>query len=208
MLFDHRPRYFLFQRWIVRASSIRGLLNLGWLLLLSWSFSSVVSYCVRRTVLCKNKLYLMIEMLFLGGIFLFIVFSYSDVGHISTSTRRILYGVFSSSCFVGNIILLLVPVKDLSALDEPQHESLSNWKMLSSAFWLACTPRMLLLSVVFAYSGLELSFWSGIFTTCISFTSFTYDSHRLVALNAICQGLGQVVGPVMCHETKIDHDSL
>lgn len=53
---------------------------------------------------------------------------------------------------------------------------------------------MLLLTIVFAYTGVELSFWSGIYPTCISHTLKLASNTKVVmAINAITQGAGQAV---------------
>ena len=53
------------------------------------------------------------------------------------------------------------------------------------------TKRMLLMAFVFAYVGIELSFWSGVYSTCISNTVRIGDNPKsIVALTAICEGLG------------------
>lgn len=53
---------------------------------------------------------------------------------------------------------------------------------------------MLLLILAFAYTGIELSFWSGIYPTCIGNTKILgYNTKSLLALNAISQGCGQFV---------------
>jgi hypothetical protein len=57
------------------------------------------------------------------------------------------------------------------------------------------TKDMMLLSVVFMYSGIELSFWSGIYSTCLSFTKkFGENTNVLLAFNAMALGVGQILG--------------
>lgn len=54
---------------------------------------------------------------------------------------------------------------------------------------------MLFMCVVFAYTGFELTFWSGIYPTSISFTQkLGKNTLTLLAFNAIAQGLGQATG--------------
>lgn len=132
--------------------------------------------------------------LLLGGIFLFAIFKGIGEGEeIDKNLRMILYGVFAAVCLVGNIILGLVPLAGL--VEEKEGEHLSQWQILSSAFRLVFTRNMALLVIVFLYTGLELSYWSGVYPTCISFSKrLEYDTHQLIALNAICQGVGQIIG--------------
>uniref|UniRef100_A0AC35F696 UNC93-like protein MFSD11 n=1 Tax=Panagrolaimus sp. PS1159 TaxID=55785 RepID=A0AC35F696_9BILA len=64
-------------------------------------------------------------------------------------------------------------------------------KMIKSMFQLMFTKRMLCMAFVFAYVGVELSFWSGVYSTCISNTDKIGDNPKaIVALTAICEGLG------------------
>ncbi|VDM42621.1 unnamed protein product [Toxocara canis] len=135
-----------------------------------------------------------------GGIFLFGIFSGVGSGDITTKTRRIIYGVFTAVSLVGNVLHLFLPMDGLVEEQPEEGEKMSQWKMLSLAFRLFLTLNMLLLSITFAYSGLELSYWSGVYSTAISFTKrFSYDTHQLIAFNAICQGVGQIVGEVALH---------
>uniref|UniRef100_A0A0M3I0S3 UNC93-like protein MFSD11 n=1 Tax=Ascaris lumbricoides TaxID=6252 RepID=A0A0M3I0S3_ASCLU len=130
-----------------------------------------------------------------GGIFLFGIFSGFDSGQISTKTRRIIYGVFTAVSLIGNCLHLLLPTKGLIEEQHDEDEKISQWKMLLSAFRLFLTLNMMLLSITFAYSGLELSYWSSVYSTAISYTKqFSYNTHKLIALNAICQGVGQIIG--------------
>jgi hypothetical protein len=55
---------------------------------------------------------------------------------------------------------------------------------------------VLVLSVTFAFTGMELAFWNGVYSTCLGFTkSFNMNKHKLVALNAIAVGIGELGGP-------------
>lgn len=56
---------------------------------------------------------------------------------------------------------------------------------------------MLFLIVAFMYTGIELSFWSGIYPSSIGFTEKLHSNTKIiVALNAITQGLGQATGNI------------
>lgn len=70
--------------------------------------------------------------------------------------------------------------------------SFKAFSCLEGTLKLSITRRMLFLIVAFAYTGIELSFWSGVYPTCISHTkSLNYNTKKLLAFNAITQGLGQ-----------------
>jgi len=140
-----------------------------------------------------------------GGIFLFFVFN--DESHespkISESTIHIIYGVFTSVNIAGIVMLALLRMP--STIDEnteiapslpsSQEPQLSQLDLLKSTLKLCTTKRMLLLIVAFAYTGIELSFWSGIYPTCIASTlQLASNTKKIVALNAITQGIGQATG--------------
>lgn len=60
---------------------------------------------------------------------------------------------------------------------------------------LAQDPDILLLSFLFVYTGFELSFQSGIYSTCIGNTkAFGEEAKRLVGLCGIMVGAGEVAG--------------
>lgn len=50
---------------------------------------------------------------------------------------------------------------------------------------------MLLLIVVFAYTGIELSFWSSVYPTCIANTKALGNPKTLAAITTIAMGIGQ-----------------
>jgi len=64
-----------------------------------------------------------------------------------------------------------------------------------STFKLLGTIPMLLLAVVFIYTGLELTFWSGVYGTSLSNTqAFGGNGKEILAINIIFLGLGEIVG--------------
>lgn len=67
------------------------------------------------------------------------------------------------------------------------------------AFVQACrisvTKEMLLLSVSIGYTGLELTFYSGVYGTCIgAMTRFGTDAKSLIGISGICIGVGEILG--------------
>lgn len=68
---------------------------------------------------------------------------------------------------------------------------------------LCRTKQMLLLIVAFMYTGIELSFWSGIYPSCIAFTeNLAENTKQIVALNAVTQGIGQAAGEICIYLSK------
>jgi hypothetical protein len=131
-----------------------------------------------------------------GGIFLYLVFHFAGED-ITESTVLILYGVFTAVTLVGAgiFILLRMPGSHLELESQETFTDadpeLSHWEVMLTTFKLLQTKEMLLMTVVFMYTGVELSFWSSIYPTCIANTNKLGATKSLLALNAIAQGLGQ-----------------
>uniref|UniRef100_A0AC34GUV6 Uncharacterized protein n=1 Tax=Panagrolaimus sp. ES5 TaxID=591445 RepID=A0AC34GUV6_9BILA len=130
--------------------------------------------------------------LVIGGIFMYVVFRNTkrdEKDDISDTTVKILYSVFLGAILVGIGVLALLRVPEpASGISVPKKKPL---KMIKSMFKLMFTKRMLVMAFVFAYVGVELSFWSGVYSNCISNTEKIGDNPKaIVALTAICEGLG------------------
>ncbi|EYC35808.1 hypothetical protein Y032_0978g3274 [Ancylostoma ceylanicum] len=126
-----------------------------------------------------------------GGVFLFAVFHSSQTtDNIPTSTVRILYGVFTAlSCLAALTFVLLRP----SGARKADLEKRQYGALIGSTFRLMFSKRMFLLAFVFAYTGIEQAFWTGIYPTCISFTqALGSNTNSLLALNSISAGVGQI----------------
>uniref|UniRef100_A0A914YQ69 UNC93-like protein MFSD11 n=1 Tax=Panagrolaimus superbus TaxID=310955 RepID=A0A914YQ69_9BILA len=150
-----------------------------------------------------------------GGVFLYAIFANDDDTHekkndgsIETSTHhddadddiskskvRILYTVFTAVTLAGAVILALlrIPKEDRLISDESEETPKPTQKeLLVSTFKLLATKRMMFLSIAFMYTGIELSFWSSIYPTCISYTKdLGTNTKKFIAFNAIAQGMGQ-----------------
>jgi MFS transporter, NAG-T family, sugar:H+ symporter len=53
---------------------------------------------------------------------------------------------------------------------------------------------MILLAFTFFYTGIELSFFSGVYSSSVGFTNNFTEAKRLVGLCGILVGLGEVIG--------------
>ncbi|KAL0594830.1 UNC93-like protein MFSD11 [Plecturocebus cupreus] len=63
------------------------------------------------------------------------------------------------------------------------------------SFKLCVTKEMLLLSVTTAYTGLELTFFSGVYGTCIgAINKFGAEEKSLIGLSGIFIGIGEILG--------------
>uniref|UniRef100_A0A915EGB9 UNC93-like protein MFSD11 n=1 Tax=Ditylenchus dipsaci TaxID=166011 RepID=A0A915EGB9_9BILA len=138
---------------------------------------------------------------------------------INDETMHILYGVFTVMTLIGIVILgalrlptTVVPnISTESGIEnilEPQlplqETHLTHMQVIGSTIRLTLTKRMLLMAIAFAYSGVELSFWSAIYPTCITSTSklvtntaLVPNTKTLLGLNAIAQGLGQASSVIL-----------
>ena len=99
--------------------------------------------------------------------------------------------------------LFLRPTPWASASDTAASQS--PLQVFLSAFKLMATPKMLMLSVTFAYTGLMLTFWSGVYGTSLGFTkNFGNKAKSLVGLHGIFIGTGEIVGGMMLYIFQID----
>jgi MFS family permease len=139
--------------------------------------------------------------LIVGGIFLYFVFHSLTSTKINTSTIRLVYGAFTIVSLASNIVFALLRVPDKSKQSSVQRskvheeEKVALHQMFASTFRLMATKEMLLLSVTFMNSGIEQSFWAGIYSTCIAFTTkLGENANELLAFNSIAIGIGQISG--------------
>ncbi|XP_035037595.1 UNC93-like protein MFSD11 [Hippoglossus stenolepis] len=84
-----------------------------------------------------------------------------------------------------------------SSTDTSPHSGLCSQAL--DAFVQACkifvTKEMLLLSFTIGYTGLELTFYSGVYGTCIgAMTGFGKDAKSLIGISGIFIGIGEILG--------------
>lgn len=148
---------------------------------------------------------------------LFVYFQFQGKTHIDEDTRQIIFTVLISVAIIGVIFLATLrhtvrPMEVVSAndyVDEKSEEVRTaaaatddNDESMLGAFRnaiaLFCTTEMLMLSVTFLYTGLELSFFSGVYSSSIGFTLAIGESAKqLVGLSGICIGIGEVSGGIL-----------
>ena len=136
-----------------------------------------------------------------GGIFLYLAFRNLKKGDsISDSTIRLVYGICIGVTAVGVVILglLRIPKSVRDPSTETEHltaRTMTFTERMKSTYRLSITKRMIFLAIAFGYTGIGLSFWTGIYPTSISFTEkLASNTKAILALNAIAQGLGQMTG--------------
>ncbi|XP_051876692.1 UNC93-like protein MFSD11 isoform X2 [Pristis pectinata] len=142
---------------------------------------------------------------------LYVYLQWRDVMVISDDDRRTLFIVLSVISLAGTAIILtlkntrhadtsreitepLLPTQTLfkekvtSTLDQITAE-------LRSTLRLFHAKNMLLLSVTIVYSGLMLTFYSGVYGTCIGATrEFGMVAKGLIGLSGIFIGIGEILG--------------
>ncbi|XP_068760630.1 UNC93-like protein MFSD11 [Montipora capricornis] len=131
---------------------------------------------------------------------------------ISNPTRRNVYTVFTTICGLGICLLFLLRKprdmviqlnegeKELSQNIRPRRKSSEKRTALESlkiAVKMFFTKDMLLLSLCFAYTGIELTFFSGVYGTCVGNTSLFSDAKRQIGLVGMLIGCGEISGGLM-----------
>ncbi|UMM43842.1 hypothetical protein L5515_019177 [Caenorhabditis briggsae] len=148
-----------------------------------------------------------------GGIFLIYVLRSGDLSNSFT----FIYVVFSAVIAVGILVLIfmpnnpgqygqqneeiennleepLIPSDILESTAPPQ----SLGEQVRSMLAMSLTPNMLSLSVLFVYSGLEMTFYTGVYTSCLSATQFLKTfSDLVIPYNALLIGAGQIFGGIV-----------
>lgn len=130
--------------------------------------------------------------MFFGNIFVY--FQFQGLTHIDVSTRTMVIWVLLGVSIVGIVFLITLPKPNTveGAVEQPNRGPL---EALKGAGQLFCTRRMLLLTLTFFYTGIELSFFSGVYSSSIGFTkAFGEKAKELVGMSGILIGFGEVLG--------------
>lgn len=147
---------------------------------------------------------------FAGNLFVYFVF---NTAKIEASQRRMVFSVLTGLSIFGTLLLLTLrkPPQKLSLgeaegvssadkelqLPEPAREKplVAAWNAFKDALKLFITPEMLLLSLTFIYTGLELTFYSGVYSNSVGFTEKIGEKRKsFVGLSGIFIGIGEVIG--------------
>lgn len=124
----------------------------------------------------------------------FVYFQFQGLEDIDKDTRTKVAAVLLSICLCGVLTFLtLRPTPWASESDNAANST--PLEVFLGAFKLMATPRMLMLAVTFCYTGLMLTFWSGVYGTSIGRTKkFGEDAKSLVGLHGIVIGAGEIIG--------------
>lgn len=152
--------------------------------------------------------------LFFGNLYIYC--AWHGHVHITDKDRRTVFISLTVISLVGCFLFFLIrkpepPPASSSEVTESllPDESLENssgssapaglCSQAADAFFQACkmftTREMLLLSVSIVYTGVELTFYSGVYGTSIgAMTRFGEDAKSLIGISGICIGIGEILG--------------
>ncbi|KAI6195117.1 UNC93-like protein MFSD11 [Aphelenchoides besseyi] len=127
-----------------------------------------------------------------GGIYLCVIFlpGETETTKIDDFTIYLLYGVFTVVTIVAIILLSFLRMPK-----EKPKPKIPQAQLFKSLFELMATKPIFCLLITSGFTGMQLSFWSGVYPSSIGFTQKLHTNTRIiVALNAIAQGSGQATG--------------
>ncbi|XP_030750879.1 UNC93-like protein MFSD11 [Sitophilus oryzae] len=135
--------------------------------------------------------------MFIGNTFVY--FAFRDKDTIDAGTRQIVVWTLAAIALGGLAVIIFFPKppeKDASDNNpaEEVKEPSGPIEALKGAVRLSMTKNMLLLCVTFLYTGLELGFWSGVYSSAIGSTTNMPRSKELIGVSGIFIGLGEVLG--------------
>ncbi|XP_061472313.1 UNC93-like protein MFSD11 [Rhineura floridana] len=146
--------------------------------------------------------------LFFGN--LYIYFAWQGKTQISENDRRTVFIALTVISLVGTVLFFLIRTPEEShseeeeaeATDDTLVEHMSEQSKMTRAVdafkrsvKLCGTKEILLLSITTAYTGLELTFFSGVYGTCIgAVNKFGTEEKSLIGLSGIFIGIGEILG--------------
>ncbi|KAM4691553.1 UNC93-like protein MFSD11 isoform 2-T2 [Rhinophrynus dorsalis] len=151
---------------------------------------------------------LQFSMLF-GNLYIYV--AWKGEVNISETDRRTVFIALTVISLVGTVLFFLIRTpKSVRSLEEeegsdsgyaaegnttPQSNLTKAVDAFTQSLKLSISKEMLLLSVSVAYTGLELTFYSGVYGTCIgAINSFGNEAKSLIGLSGIFVGLGEILG--------------
>ncbi|XP_052867864.1 UNC93-like protein MFSD11 isoform X1 [Anopheles cruzii] len=158
-----------------------------------------LSQCSNNETISRNSgvFWALLQMsMFFGNLLVF--FTFQGKTHIDEETRTIVFSVLIVVGILGTIMLACLrhPATDHNAPIELT-QAVRPKEAFINAIRLFKTKRMMLLSITFVYTGLSLSFFSGVYGSSIGFTNAIGTSAKqLVGLNGVFIGIGEVLGGV------------
>ncbi|XP_014372745.1 UNC93-like protein MFSD11 [Alligator sinensis] len=145
--------------------------------------------------------------LFFGNLYIYL--AWQGKTHISEGDRRTVFIALTVISLVGTVLFFLIRKPEESNTQEGEDSTNENLGDASSSqskmtravdafkrsMKLCLTKEILLLSITTAYTGLELTFFSGVYGTCIgAVNKFGSDEKSLIGLSGIFIGIGEILG--------------
>ncbi|XP_029614616.1 UNC93-like protein MFSD11 [Salmo trutta] len=146
---------------------------------------------------------------------MYIYFAWHGHVHISDKDRQTVFIALTVISLIGSFLFFLIQKPEPKSIPSDESESLLQAVSSESAsvvvvpqglgsqaldafrkaLQLSVTKEMLLLSIFIAYTGLELTFYSGVYGTCIgAMTQFGDNAKSLIGLSGIFIGIGEILG--------------
>uniref|UniRef100_A0A8C6C3W7 UNC93-like protein MFSD11 n=1 Tax=Monodon monoceros TaxID=40151 RepID=A0A8C6C3W7_MONMO len=126
------------------------------------------------------------------------------------SDRRTVFIALTVISLVGTVLFFLIRKpdsenvlgegessddQDLDVNESAQNNMTKAVDAFKKSLKLCVTKEMLLLSITTAYTGLELTFFSGVYGTCIgAINKFGTEEKSLIGLSGIFIGIGEILG--------------
>uniref|UniRef100_A0A3Q1ERI1 Major facilitator superfamily domain containing 11 n=1 Tax=Acanthochromis polyacanthus TaxID=80966 RepID=A0A3Q1ERI1_9TELE len=134
--------------------------------------------------------------LFFGNLYIYC--AWHGHVHITDKDRQTVFISLTVISLVGCFLFFLIrkPDPESSPVNSEVTESLLEPESIEiKACKMFVSKEMLLLSVSIGYTGLELTFYSGVYGTCIgAMTRFGQDAKSLIGISGICIGIGEILG--------------
>lgn len=137
--------------------------------------------------------WLLLQMSLLVGN-LIVYLSLKDMDKIEQSKRTMLLWILSGLCMAGNLVFIIHPAPRTPNDEVRENQNPGVIEALKAAGRLLITKDMMLLCLIFGYTGLHLSLWSGVYSSALSFTEKFSSRKELLGLSGILLGVGEVVG--------------
>ncbi|CCD63655.1 UNC93-like protein MFSD11 [Caenorhabditis elegans] len=128
--------------------------------------------------------------LIFGGAYLLILYRFQTGNEFEMPLIRLVVGSFFICTLVSIAIGLFLPQPAFKV----EKYKIAYFKHLSEIVKISFDRNLMLLFFMFLYTGLELSFFSAVFPTMVSFTKSLGNTRDLNAISSIFVGIGNVSG--------------
>ncbi|XP_050508940.1 UNC93-like protein MFSD11 [Diabrotica virgifera virgifera] len=125
----------------------------------------------------------------IGNIIVMVVFNGKE--QINKETRTLVVTTLAGLCTAALIVFIFLP-KPKKPSKTSETKTIGVVESLVRTAKLCFTKNMLLLIFSFLYSGLEIGFYSGIYSSCIGFTRELHNRKQLVGMSGIFVGIGEI----------------